>query len=279
MNLFDKDYTNLSTEEKSIFQEYIELEPDLLQMMKNPSYKVDSQSNYIKQLDILEKNPFILNIDSLFPNNYLNEIDLKINRNSYIHKLQLFTNLIDDKTITERDILNFIRNEKAFFLIGSILKNYTIYGHHDRYFFQEIMLPPNHQADFLLIGKNSHGYHFLFFELENPYGGITIKDGNFGNTIRKGLIQVDDWKVWLEQNFSSLRNVLDKHKKPNSTLPKEFYEFDSTRIEYVVIGGRRTDFNEKTNRLRRNYIKQGITILHYDNVVDESLKLIKSGNY
>lgn len=279
MNLFDKDYSKLTEEETGIIKEYKELEPDLLKMISNPNSKINPQANYMKQLELLENNPFILNIDSLFPNNYLNEIDLKLNRNNHIYKLQLFKQLIDDKSISERDVLNFIKNESAYFLIGSILKNYTIYGHHDRYLFQEIMLPPNHQADFLAIGKNSQGYHFLFFELENPYGGITIKDGNFGNTLRKGINQVEDWRIWLEKNFSSLRNVLDKYKKPNSTLPKEFYEFDSSRIEYVVIGGRRDDFNEKTNRLKRDIRKQGITILHYDNVIEESLKLIESGSY
>jgi hypothetical protein len=276
MSLFEKDYNQLTKDENSIIAQYDSLEPNIMGMLKGTNV-VNPTDLYLKRAEIIEKNIFILNHKSIFPNNYLNEIDIKVNSYDYINKLQKFKELLDDNTITERNILNFIRDEKAFFLIGSILQNYTIYGHHDRYLFQEFMLPPDYKADFLVVGKNSDGYHFLFFELENPYKNITKKDGNFGETLRKGIEQIDTWKEWMDKNFPTLKNVFNKSKNPARQLPTEFIEYDSTRFEYVVIAGRRDDFNEKTYSLRRKYLKDNLTILHYDNVIDESLKLIKSG--
>jgi hypothetical protein len=278
MSLFEKDYNQLSDKENQIIQEYKKLEPDLLAMI-NGSKIVDPKVQYLKQAELIRDNLFILNHESIFPNNFLNEIDLKVNSYDHINKLQNFKKLLNDKSITERNILNFIRDEKAYFIIGSVLKNYTIYGHHDRYIFQEFMLPPDFKADFLVVGKNSDGYHFLFFELENPYKNITKKDGNFGETIRKGIEQIDSWKGWMDKNFSGLKNVFNKHKNHLRELPMEFLEFDSTRFNYVVIAGRREDFNEKTYSLRRKNLKDNLTVLHYDNLIDESLKLIKSGSY
>jgi len=43
-------------------------------------------------------------------------------------------------------------------------------------------------CDYLIVGKNSQGYHFLLIEFENIYNNITISDGDFGTTIRKGCI-------------------------------------------------------------------------------------------
>lgn len=278
MSLFEKDYNQLTNKENQVIQEYKRLDPDLLAMIKGAK-NVNPNEQYLRQAELIRDNLFILNHKSIFPNNYLNEIDLKVNSYEYINKLQNFKKLLDDKSITERNILNFIRDENAFFLIASILKNYTIYGHHDRYIFQEFMLPPDFKADFLVVGKNSDGYHFLFFELENPYKNITKNDGNFGETIRKGIEQIDSWKEWMDKNFSGLKNVFNKHKNSTRKLPTEFLEYDSTRCNYVVIAGRRNDFNEKTYSLRRKNLKDNLTILHYDNVIDESLKLIKSGSY
>jgi hypothetical protein len=279
MNLFNKDYLNLSTDELAFVKEFNSLNPDLMAIMKGSGNLSSVQENYRKRGVLMDENPFILNYTSLFPNNYLNEAKLKLEKFDYINKLQNFEKLLNDESITERDILNYIRDNEAYFLIGSVLKNYTSFGHHDRYLFKEFKLPPDYQADFLVVGKNSEGYHFLFFELENPYNNITVKNGSFGSTIRKGVEQINDWKIWLEKNYNTVKNVFNKQLSPNEKLPTEFLEFDSSRMNYVVVAGRRDNFNEKTYRLRRENKKLGIHILHYDNLIDESLDLIKTCAY
>lgn len=272
MTVFDKDYNNLTIEDIKSYELY-----KSFQILKNESIFDGILLNQ-KRSEILSKNSWIENYESLFPQNHLNITDLVIQKNNYIDQVQRFEKLINGKNINERVILNFISIEKAYFIIGSIFQR-TNFGHHDRYIFREISLPPNFQADFLLIGKNSLGFHFLFIELENPTGDIILKNGNFGNSVRKGLNQIEDWKSWVEKNLDSLRNALIKTKSPNLYLPNEFFEYDSTRFSYAVIVGRRSHFTEKANLRRRKYSQQGIMILHYDNVIDECQKLLNYGNY
>lgn len=272
MNLFDKDYKNLSKEEMAVYELYESYRPTGIQSL----FKGFDERQ--KRREILRENPWIGNYESIFPQNYLGIGDLVVNKIKYIAQLQKFEKLLDDKEITERDILNYITSERAFFIIGSMLQR-TNYGHHDRYIFKEVGLPPNFVADFLLIGKNSLGFHFLFVELENPYGDIALKDGHFGNTIRKGLNQIEDWQCWMEKNLSSLRNVLEKMKSQFKDLPKEFFEYDSTRFNYAIVAGRREHYSERTNQKRREHLQRGIRILHYDNLIDESKRLLQGGHY
>ena len=276
MNIFKRDYFNLTTEEKEILQNYKELDSQsTIDRIVNRNITLDIHQ---KMMELYRRGPFILNVTSYFPNNFLNDIDLAINNSDYQDKLEKFIDLIN-RDIGEREILNFIRDNEAHFIIGSVLCNNTLYGHHDRYIFQEFPLPPNHQADFLIIGRNSNGFHFLFIELENPYGNITLKNGEYGETIRKGIGQVGDWKRWLDKNFTTLINVFNKYRSPHENLPSEFYEYDSTRMEYLVIAGRRNDYNDKTYLLRRESLKNGIKMLHYDNLIDETRWLLKTCAY
>jgi len=184
-----------------------------------------------------------------------------------------------DLEITEREILNFINNNKYYNIIGSIFQKY-LFGHHEAFLFKEFELTSTYKADYLLIGRGSGGYSFVFIELENPYGQITNKNGEFGGTFRKGIKQVEDWDTWLEANYSSLRLIFDKYKNPRMDLTKEFNVLDKSRFNYVVIAGRRKDFNEKTYELKRKYLKRNnINIMHYDNLYDHFIDLTKHKNY
>jgi hypothetical protein len=176
--------------------------------------------------------------------------------------------------------LNFIRDNNAFFIIGALLKNNYPFGHHALFLFPEFRMPPNYQADYLLVGKNSDGHHFVFVELESPNGDITLKDGSYGTTIRKGIKQIDDWEIWLEQNFSNLKLVFETVQNKNESLPKEFRDFDKTRIHYVVIAGRRNHYTERTYRQRRSTLEQRkLNIVHYDNLIDYANEAIGTSTY
>lgn len=259
-------FQNLNSEQKSIFLEYKRI---------TNSYQVDLQ----KWGEIMEENPFILHTDSFFPNNFLSEIDLKNKGDEYLEYLEEFRNLVNDVDSTERNLLNFISDDKLF-IAASIMKNFTLFGHHDRYIFKEFELPPHFICDYLVVGKNSDGYHFLLIEFESIYKNVTIAEGDFGSTIRKGLNQIDDWKMWMDTNFPTLTSNLKRFKNNNETLPDEFNDFDSTRFTYCVVAGRRDDFTKKTYRkvreLNRNY---NIILTHYDKLIEESEMLIKSCRY
>jgi hypothetical protein len=205
--------------------------------------------------------------ESLFPNNYL-YIDSLADK-AKLRKIEAEFKTLLESDISERNILYFINENKYYNLIASLFHAGYTFGHHDAYLFKEFEFPTTYKADYLLIGKNSHGYHFLFVELENPTGSITTKDGAFGQIIRKGIKQVRDWDKWIEGNFHSLGLTFNKYKNQRIELPKEFRTLNKTRISYVVIAGRRADFNEETYDEKRNlYRNENIQVLHYDNLID-----------
>jgi len=270
--LYDRDYRILTEEEKLNWRKA----EDFLEKSKGPIGEI-FPGKLVEYYNILPV--AALHYKQLFPNNYLNTDDLEDKK-----KLTEIVNefkLLLDCSITERDILNFIRDKRAYFIIASIFKgfHYT-FGHHNAFAFREFELPPNHLVDFLLVGKSSGGYEFVFIELENPYGQITNNDGEFGTTIRKGIKQINDWDNWLESNYSSLRLVYDKYIGSIEELPREFHELDKSRLHYVVIAGRRKDFTKKTYQLKRKLLKSNnILLLHYDNLFDSVDFLLTAGNY
>ena len=57
-------------------------------------------------------------------------------------------------------------------------------------------------------------------------------------------------------------------------------KYDSTRIHYAVVAGRRTDFNDVTYRQKRSIKNQNnINLIHYDNLIDLSRNLIGKNTY
>ncbi len=215
----------------------------------------------------------------LFPGNYLDHRMLQ-KREELTALCNDFKKLIDDSQTGEREILNFIRDKSAYHIIGSIQTNTYNFGHHGTFMFPEFKLGNTYQADYLIVGKNSDGYHFVFIEMESPYGNITIGSGDEGEVIRKGLNQVNDWDRWLDENYSSLAETFTKYKHPEYDLPEEFYKLDKTRIKYAVVAGRRDAFTKKLRRKRRKLFDDSkINLLHYDNLCDSAISAIGNNTY
>ena len=107
---------------------------------------------------------------SLFPNNYLDVAELR-NQERLKHANEEFLFLLNNKESTERDVLNFIREKEYYHIIGSIIWGLSInIGHHGAYLFPEFQLSSSYKADYLLMGRSSGGFEFIFIELESPYG-------------------------------------------------------------------------------------------------------------
>ena len=215
---------------------------------------------------------------SLFPNNHL---DIMILREKEFLKntISKFYELLNNPANGERDVLNFIKDEKAYFIIGSILDNYH-FGHHDAFVFPEFMLGSSYRVDYLVVGRASGGYEFVFIEIESIYGRVVQSNGNFGEVIRKGISQVCDWDEWIDSNYQTLSELFNRYKKPEDNLPDEFYKLDKSRVHYAVIAGRREHYNDKTYRLRRKEREQRkITLLHYDNLIFFLENLVGKSTY
>lgn len=271
--LYERDYRILTDEERVIWEK-VENTFSKAKIKNHNLIKPEVSAKYYQDIPTAA-----LHYKQLFPNNYLNtdELESKENLKKTIKEFRLLL----DSNPSERIILNFIREQKAYFIIASILKGFHYrFGHHNAFAFKEFELPPNHLVDYLLVGKNSGGYEFVFVELENPTGQITNNNGEFGVTIRKGIKQIGDWDNWLESSYSSLRLVYDKYIGSMEQLPREFYELDKSRLHYAVIAGRRKDFTKKTYQLKRRLLKSSnILLLHYDNLFDSVDLLLAAGNY
>jgi hypothetical protein len=269
MALFERDYKSISEEEQ---KKWDKIKKDEVVQLNG------KESKFRKSL--YHKYPkAVKHYLSLFPNQFLDPTDLTKEQANLVKILSNFDQLLSDKNISEQDILKFIREKSAYFIVGSILKRNYQFGHHSLYIFPEFPLSSNYKADYVLVGQNSDGYHFVFIEFENPSGKITRKDGSFGETIRKGIIQIDDWELWLEENFSHLRPIFEK-EVGDSSLPREFSVFDKSRIHFVVVAGKRDDYTKKTYRLRRkNFEQRKILIIHYDNLIDYTNQLIGDSTY
>jgi len=145
--------------------------------------------------------------DSLFPNNYMDYVDL-YNYKKMKALNELYLNEIENDDATELSIKNVIGKNKLYHIIGSILKGGQYhFGHHNLYIFPEFELGSSYKVDYLLVGLSSGGHQFVFVEMEHPNKNIVLRDGNFGEAIRKGINQVNDWRIWLDSNFSTLYEI------------------------------------------------------------------------
>lgn len=266
MKLYDRDYTSITE---------LEQEQEISITNEHTTYLKGGMKIY--NSGMFRKFPkAIRHFRSIFPNNYLDVVDLD-NDEDLKAKNERYKALIDNPKTIETDILNHLKITQSFHILGSILKEYH-FGHHGAYLFPEFKLGNTYEVDYLLLGDSSGGYQFLLVELENPYGRITIGDGEFGDVIRKGIKQIVDWKIWMEANYSSFIESFEK--ETTQQLPKEFYKLDSSRINYCVVAGRRNNFTEKTYSLKRRLEKeQGINLLHYDNLFDLAERIIGEATY
>lgn len=256
--LYKRDYSVLTDEEKEKGRVVKEWFANVKQ-----ENKIISGANLTKYWSDLPQ--AVMFHDSLFPNNFLPPEQFE-NSERFGQTIEEFKQLLD-RQCSERDVLNFLKVKEAYFLVSEIFKEFRT-GHHDAYAFREFKLSTNYIADYLLVGKSSGGYEFIFVEFESPKSDITIGDGEFGTAIRKGLKQIEDWDNWIDANFSQLKAIFDKYRNPNVQLSNEFIELDKSRVHFALIAGRRNDFKQKTYRLKRKNRRSSIAILHYDNLID-----------
>ncbi len=263
LGLYDRDYLTLNEdeiEEKNKIDESV--------VIPNTPFKKNCYREYSKA---------VRHNLMLFPNNYIDNTDLVDNEAFLFMICGNFYNLIKDTNTTELKIKRFIQDNKYYHIPASLLNNYY-FGHHGAYVFKEFKIGTSYVADYVLVGDSSDGHQFVFVECENPYKNITNQDGSFGETIRKGINQINDWDAYIMSNFSAITSEFKKYT--SKQLPDEFYSYDNTRINYMVIAGRRSDFNDKTRILRRKLEKENsIKLMHYDNWCDISVSAIGRDTY
>ncbi len=254
------DYRKISNKVKKIVNEF-----------EDGQYFFDENEMLISKKGILSSRFWEYPVEfrhyiSVFPNKYLDPI-LLTDKTLVKALISDYKKEIENPKTTETVLLRWLKTGNREVIIGSVLLNYT-FGHHQAFLFEEFSLGTTFRPDFLLLGTSSDGFSMVFVELEAIYGRLKLGDGNFGEVIRKGLNQIEDWKKYLENHYSSFKVELEKHLKDGDTLPKELQYYNANRIHYVIIAGRRADFNEKLRDRKLSLEKDGIRLLHYDNLID-----------
>ncbi|PWW26608.1 uncharacterized protein DUF4263 [Cytobacillus oceanisediminis] len=271
MKIYNRDYHQITEEERELW-ERVKRDEIWASDGGNFQITVNKWSEYPKA---------VRHWLSLFPNHFLDPIDLRKNEKQINNMLYQFTSLLDESSTNEQALLRYIKEQKAYYIVGSIFTEFS-FGHHGAYIFPEFQIGNSYKVDYLLVGESSGGYEFIFVEFEHPHNNIFMKDGQLGEAFRKGLNQLQDWKIWLEEYFPSFSETFEKAKSKKNTLPREFFKMDSSRYHYVVVAGRRSDFqlnSEKTYRIKREYLERKIHLLHYDKLFEMTKKVIQSGNF
>lgn len=217
--------------------------------------------------------------NSLFPNYYMDYADLK-NEELLTKEVNDLEKLLEKDKVTESELQALIKDNRYWHIIASIIPELAQgFGHHDLYLFPEFQLGTEYRADYLLIGSGSGGYEFVFAELEGATRPSTRKSGHLSDLFNEGKRQLEDWEEYLNAHFSTLSCQFQKNSL-KERLPREFYEYDPYRFHYVVIAGRRIDFNDKTYHSRMKLLKEkNIYIIHYDNLLDYTKELIGRKTY
>lgn len=161
----------------------------------------------------------------------------------------------------ESDVQSYIKSNQKWFIPLSILKAYD-FGHHFSCVVPEYKLGIEYRLDYLLIGKNSLGYQFVFVEFEDVNVDYRLKTANSEtDKVRKGLNQIRDWKRWIEQNKRYFFGA-DGIKKFTNDVPLWGFR-------YALVVSRRCRMDDMSNQLRGESQKDfGVTIMSYDRLVD-----------
>ena len=172
-----------------------------------------------------------------------------------------FLNVIDSAK-KENDVQKYIKENKKWFIPASIFKDYD-FGHHEAYMSVEQALGAEYKADYMLLGRNSIGYHIVLVEFEDVNIDYKIHTANIeAESIRKGLAQIKDWKRWIDYNKEYFLN--------SCGLSNIAHNIPTWGFCYCLVVGRRNRMDSVSNQLRRQMQHEisGLHIISYDRLVD-----------
>ena len=151
-----------------------------------------------------------------------------------------------DAAQKENDIQHYIKENKKWFIPASIFKDYD-FGHHEAYISIEQPLGAEYRADYMLLGRNSIGYHIVLVEFENVNEWHRLMTGN------------DGWTA-IGCIFCGLFDI-------GRNIP-------SWGITYCLVVGRRKRMDHTSNQMRGQIqYERGVHIITYDRLIDNILKL------
>jgi hypothetical protein len=122
--------------------------------------------------------------------------------------------------------------------------------------------------DFIFLTKTSVKSTIVFIEIEHPGKKIFTKTDDFTSQFNQAYQQLEDWKIWFEadNNKSILKGWI--HEAIDDTFLAKL----PIKAEFVLIYGRRKEFENMPNRIRRleEKNKYPINVMSYDRLICDS---------
>jgi hypothetical protein len=127
---------------------------------------------------------------------------------------------------------------------------------HTRCVRSQVRLGAQHVPDFLLADVSSIGVAWTLVELETPTASILVKNGDFARQTRTALLQIDEWRNWIEQNGGYARR----------TTGLGLLGIRSDAPGLILVGRRDGDESDADSSWRRAQTRaqRGVSIHTYD---------------
>ena len=143
------------------------------------------------------------------------------------------------------------------------------------------------RADFLVLSANSGQWFATFIELETPKSRLYLNNGTPSKTLRIAQRQINDWKDWIQNHDSYIREQFSTILRKTSTgaqCGSASHEKAETEILdlktvigyrfHIVIGRRKSlAVEEQYRRSRESEFWGGPEIATYDRLVDTARRL------
>lgn len=194
--------------------------------------------------------------------NYLEKHEVRIDKEGFKSAVKELETLVNN-CASENDLQRHI--EKHPYILSQQFA-------HCRHVIPKVALGSQYETDFMCLEIPSSGKEWIGVELEIPNKKVITKAGRKTAVLEHAIQQIRDWRSWVTENLSYARKEKDKYGLGLNDITPRFFG-------YVVIG-RRKEFNEKFNELRRQIQRdEFIAIRSWDGVIEWAYKRAKFYSY
>jgi hypothetical protein len=139
---------------------------------------------------------------------------------------------------------------------------------HCHHVFPKVALGIQYETDFMCLDIPSSGKEWIGIELESPSKKVINKQGRKSADLEHAIQQIRDWRVWITDNLNYARQSREQNGLGLIDITPRFFG-------HVIIG-RRKNYNDKFNELRRQLMRDELITIHsWDGIVEYARKRAK----
>lgn len=164
--------------------------------------------------------------------------------------------LVLDRATTEHDTQQFLQDNPQLLL-------QPLRGGHGRWVLPQKAFGGLFRSDFMIAELSSSGFEWTAVELEGPQRPLFTKTGQPAQYLRKGISQIEEWRLYIQQNLGACR-------RPRVEMGLGLADIDDQVRGWVIIG-RRDPADQQFKRQRRQLAtRNNVEIRTYDWLIDRA---------